>query len=232
MSASSVERIPAPMGPPRARGRTLPQMALIAIGVGVLVVILRMLTTGFEHRIGVYGSGIVTAVMFVGVGLYSVRKRNLWFSLRMLYMARRIFPASLFGKVVFIDRLETWRATHVVVAMLALLPFWWHMQRHLMGPLEAALASAVALLYTSGLIGVLIQDRLPHYMTKFSEHEVRTQERQLEDQCGLRRSRGKRSRPLRRLHQGLSRTGQTGTARRSLVMGPVHGDYRAARPRR
>jgi hypothetical protein len=176
MSASSVERIPAPMGPPRARGRTLPQMALIAIGVGVLVVILRMLTTSFEHRIGVYGSGIVTAVMFVGVGLYSVRKRNLWFSLRMLYMARRIFPASIFGKVVFLDRLETWRATHVVVAMLALLPFWWHMQRHLMGPLEAALASAVALLYTSGLIGVLIQDRLPHYMTKFSEHEVRTQD--------------------------------------------------------
>jgi hypothetical protein len=176
MGASSVEKIAAPAGPPRARGRTLPQMALIAIGVGVLVVILRMLTTSFEPRIGVYGSGIVTAVMFVGVGLYSVRKRNLWFSLRMLYLARRIFPASLFGKVVFIDRLETWRATHVVVAMLALLPFWWHMQRHLMGPLEAALASAVALLYTSGLIGVLIQDRLPHYMTKFAEHEVRTQD--------------------------------------------------------
>jgi hypothetical protein len=176
MSAGSVENISAPMGPPRARGRTLPQMALIAIGIGVLVIFLRMLTTSFEHRVGVYRSGIITAVMFVGVGLYSVRKRNLWFSLRMLYMARRIFPASVFGKVVYLDRLETWRATHVVVAMLALLPFWWHMQRHLMGPLEAALASAVALLYTSGLVGVLIQDRLPHYMTKFAEHEVRTQD--------------------------------------------------------
>jgi len=114
--------------------------------------------------------------MFVAVGLYSVRKRNLWFSLRMLYLARRVFPKSLFGTVVFIDRLETWRAAHVVIAMLSILPLWWHMQRHLMGPLEAALASTVALLFISGLFGVLIQDRLPHYMTQFAEHEVRTQD--------------------------------------------------------
>jgi hypothetical protein len=176
MGAGSIQKLAVPVGAPRARGRTLPQMALIAIGVGVLVVILHMFTYGIQRRVGVYGSGIITAVMFVGVGLYSVRKRNLWFSLRMLYVARRIFPKSIFGKVVFIDRLETWRATHVVVAMLALLPFWWHMQRHLMGPLEAALASAVALLFASGIIGALIQDRLPHFMTLFAEHEVRTQD--------------------------------------------------------
>jgi len=176
MAASSVQKLSVPAGPPRARGRTLPQMALIAIGCGVLVIFLRLMTTNLEHRVGVYGSGIITAVMFVGVGLYSVRKRNLWFSLRMLYLARRIFPKSVFGTVVFLDRLETWRATHVVVAMLSLLPFWWHMQRHLMGPLEAALATAVALLFGSGLFGVLIQDRLPHYMTRFAEHEVRTQD--------------------------------------------------------
>jgi hypothetical protein len=176
MGASSVQKVSIPVGPPRARGRTLPQMALIAIGIGVLVIFLRMVTRSIEHRVGVYGSGIITAVMFVAVGLYSVRKRNLWFSLRMLYAARRIFPKKIFGTVVFIDRLETWRAAHVVIAMLSLLPFWWHMQRHLMGPLEAALASAVALLFGSGLVGVLIQDRLPHYMTLFAEHEVRTQD--------------------------------------------------------
>ena len=176
MGASSVQNIAAPAGPPRARGRTLPQMALIAIGCGIAVIFLRMVTGRFEHRVGVYGSGIITAVLFVGVGLYSVRKRNLWFSLRMLNLARRVFPKSVFGTVVFLDRLETWRATHVVVAMLSLLPFWWHMQRHLMGPLEAALATAVALLFGSGLFGVLIQDRLPNYMTRFAEHEVRTQD--------------------------------------------------------
>ena len=175
MGASSV-KIAAPAGPPRARGRTLPQMALISIGCGIVVVLLRLVTGGFEKRVGVYGSGIITAVLFVGVGLYSVRKRNLWFSLRMLNLARRVFPKSVFGSVVFLDRLETWRATHVVVAMLSLLPFWWHMQRHLMGPLEAALATAVALLFGSGLFGVLIQDRLPNYMTRFAEHEVRTQD--------------------------------------------------------
>jgi hypothetical protein len=176
MGAGSVQKVAVPVGPPRARGRTLPQMALIAIGCGVLVVVLHMFTGNLGRRVGVFNSGIITAVMFVAVGLYSVRKRNLWFSLHMLYAARRIFPKSIFGKVVFIDRLETWRATHVVVAMLSLLPFWWHMQRHLMGPLEAALASAVVLLFASGIIGSLIQDRLPHFMTLFAEHEVRTQD--------------------------------------------------------
>ena len=151
-------------------------MAPIAIGCGVVAVVLGWLTPGLERRVGVYLSGIITALMFVAVGLYSVRKRNLWFSLRMLYLARRIFPKSIFGTVVFMDRLETWRAAHVVIAMLALLPLWWHMQRHLMGPLEAMLASAVALLFISGLFGVLIQDRLPHYMTQFAEHEVRSQD--------------------------------------------------------
>lgn len=176
MGAGAAQKITIQGGPARSRRRTLPQMAPIAIGCGVLVVVVRFLVRGFEPRVGVYVSGIITALMFVSVGLYSVRKRNLWFSLRMLYLARRIFPKSLFGLAVFMDRLETWRAAHVVIAMLSLLPFWWHMQRHLMGPLEAALATAVALLFGSGLFGVLIQDRLPHYMTQFAEHEVRSQD--------------------------------------------------------
>jgi len=175
MGASSAQKITMPVGP-AGRRRTLPQMAPIAIGCGVLVVVARLLTAGIEQRVGVYLSGIITAIMFLAVGLYSVRKRNLWFSLRMLNLARKVFPKAVFGTVVFLDRLETWRAAHVVIAMLSLLPFWWHMQRHLMGPVEAALATAVALLFASGLFGVLIQDRLPHYMTQFAEHEVRTQD--------------------------------------------------------
>jgi len=176
MGASSVQKVTVPVGPARGRRRTLPQMTPIAIGCGVLVVIARFLAPGIEHRVGVYLSGIITLILFVAVALYSVRKRNLWFSLRMLVVARKVLPKGIFQRVVFLDRLETWRAAHVVIAMLSLLPFWWHMQRHLMGPLEASLASAVALLFISGLFGVLIQDRLPHYMTQFAEHEVRTQD--------------------------------------------------------
>jgi hypothetical protein len=176
MGASSAQKVTMPVGPARGRRRTLPQMTPIAIGCGVLVVVVRLLTPGVERHVGVYLSGIITATMFVVVGLYSVRKRNLWFSLRILVLARKVFPKAVFETVVFLDRLETWRAAHVVIAMLSLLPLWWHMHRHLMGPLEAALASAVALLFVSGLFGVLIQDRLPHYMTQFAEHEVRTQD--------------------------------------------------------
>lgn len=176
MAASSAQKLTIPVGAPRPRRRSLPQMAPIAIGCGVLVVIVRMLTPRLGHRVGVIPSGILTAAMFIWVGLYSVRKRNLWFSLRVLYLARRFLPNAVFGRVVFLDRLETWRATHVVIAMLSLLPLWWHMQRHLMGPLEAVLAIAVLLLFGSGLFGVIIQDRLPHYMTQFAEHEVRTQD--------------------------------------------------------
>ncbi len=175
MGAGSVQRTAAPAAPARRR-RTLPQMAPIAIGCGVLVVLIRFATLRVEQRVGVYLSGIITAIMFIAVGLYSVRKRNLWFSLRILYLARKVLPKPLFETAVFVDRLESWRAAHVVIAMLSLLPLWWHMQSHLMGPLEAALASTVALLFASGLFGVVIQDRLPNYMTHFAEHEVRTQD--------------------------------------------------------
>ena len=175
MGAGSVQKTIAG-APVHNRRRTLPQMAPIAVGCGVLAMIVRLAAPGVEQRVGVYLSGIITAIMFVSVGLYSVRKRNLWFSLRLLYLARRILPKPLFETAVLLDRLESWRAAHVVIAMLSLLPLWWHMQSHLMGPLEAALASAVALLFASGLFGVIIQDRLPNYMTRFAEHEVRTQD--------------------------------------------------------
>ncbi len=176
MGAGSVQRTTAPGASARSRRRTLPQMAPIAIGCGLLVVVVRLASPRVEQRVGVYLSGIITAIMFMAVGLYSVRKRNLWFSLRMLYLARKVLPKALFETAVFLDRLESWRAAHVVIAMLSLLPLWWHMQSHLMGPLEAALASAVGLLFASGLFGVIIQDRLPNYMTRFAEHEVRTQD--------------------------------------------------------
>jgi hypothetical protein len=176
MGASSIRKLTVPVGPARQRMRALPKMTPIALVCGGLVVVFHLLTPMLGQRIGVVTSGIITAILFLGVGLYSVRKRNLWFSLRMMYLVRRIFPNAIFEKMVFIDRLETWRAVHVTVAMLSLLPFWWHMERHMMGPLEAALASAVALLFVSGLFGVLIQDRMPPHMTRFAEHEVRSQD--------------------------------------------------------
>lgn len=176
MSAASVQKAaPTPGVSAPRRLRALPtRLAPIAAGVGILVVIAHALTVPVEQRVGVYGSGIITLAAFIAVGWYSARKRTLWFSVRVLYAARRVLPKVIFERLVFLDRLETWRAFHVVVAMLALLPFWWHMQRHLMSPLEAALAVAVALLFASGFFGVVIQDVLPHQMTLFAEHEVRS----------------------------------------------------------
>lgn len=178
MSAASVQKIaPAGGGSTSHRLRALPtRLAPIAVACGILVIVAHSLTIPIEQRVGVYLSGIITLAAFVAVGWYSARKRMLWFSVRVLYAARRILPEAIFERLVFLDRLETWRAFHVVVAMLALLPFWWHMQRHLMGPLEAALAAAVALLFASGFFGVVIQDVLPHQMTRFDEHEVRSQD--------------------------------------------------------
>ena len=173
MSAGSIPKLAVPIGPGQRRRRTLPQMLPIAVLCGVIVIVVRLLTPQFERRVGVYLSGVITAGLFTAAGLYSVRKRNLWFSLRILNLARHMLPKVAFERLVFMDRLETWRAAHVVIAMLSLLPLWWHMQRHLMGPLEAALASAVALLFVSGLFGILVQDRMPHFMTLFAEHEVR-----------------------------------------------------------
>src|ERR1017187_5832403 len=120
MGAGSIPKITVPIGPARRRRRTLPPLLPIALGCGALVVVVRMLTPSFEQRVGVILSGIITAVMFIAVGLYSVRKRNLWFSLRMLNLARRIFPKAVFEQMVFMDRLESWRAVHVVIAMLSL----------------------------------------------------------------------------------------------------------------
>jgi hypothetical protein len=123
-------------------------------------------------RMGPYWSGLLTLILFAWVALYAARKRNLWLSLRVIRIVSAI--AQPLGKVmVIVDRLESWRAFHVTVGVVALLPFWWHMQTGLRGPLETALLAAVILLFVSGFFGVFLQQYFPHAMSKRAEHEVR-----------------------------------------------------------
>ncbi len=159
----------------RRTGALISNVALWAIGFLVLVVAVHAATADFGRRLGEYWSGFITLVLFAGVSLYSVRKRFLWISIRVIRIATAI-ARPLANPLVFIDRLESWRAVHVTVGVIALLPFWWHMQAGLRSPLETILLASVILLVLSGFFGVFVQQYFPHAMSKRAEHEVRFQD--------------------------------------------------------
>ena len=92
---------------------------------------------------GEYWSGSIALASFIAIAWYSVRKRNIWFSIRVLQFTGRIFPAAIQRRLVILDRLETWRAFHLTLGMLALLPLSWHITTTAMSPLEAVLATLV-----------------------------------------------------------------------------------------
>jgi hypothetical protein len=156
----------------RRTGALIPNIALWAIVFLILVVAAHAATADFGRRIGPYWSGLITLVLFVGVGLYSARKRFLWISIRLVRLATAI-ARPLADWMVLMDRLESWRAVHITVGVIALLPFWWHMETHLRGPLETTLLAGVILLFASGFFGVFLQQYFPHAMTRRAEHEVR-----------------------------------------------------------
>lgn len=160
-------------GPDTARfGALIPNVAgWVAVWL-IVAVAAAILTADFGRRLGPYRTGLITLVLLAGLGLYSARKRQLWISLRILRLTSRL-PPSIQSRLIFLDRLETWRAVHLAVGAIALVPFWWHLGSGLMGPLEALLAAAVVLLVLSGLGGAAIQQYLPHAMTLRAEHEVR-----------------------------------------------------------
>jgi hypothetical protein len=153
-------------------GALIPNIALWSVAFLIAVLIARALTANVGVMMGPYWSGLITLILFAGVGLYSVRKRYLWISLRMVRLATRI-ARPLANWLVMMDRLETWRAVHVTVGVIALLPFMWHMQAGMMSPLEATLLASVLLLFLSGFFGVFLQQYFPHAMTRRAEHEVR-----------------------------------------------------------
>ena len=127
-------------------------------------------------KVSEYWSGTISLVGFVILGWYSVRKRSLWFSLRVLRMTGRILPASWQQRVIVVDRLETWRAVHITLGILVALPLWWHMSSGLMSPVEMLLALTVVLLLLSGVVGVAIQEFLPPAIETMPEREVRLQD--------------------------------------------------------
>ncbi len=174
MDGAAPTRLAARFGIRSRRGRALPlNIGLWVLLWGVVVFALHAATASYGRRIGPYWSGIVSLVGFVAVAWYSVRKRNVWFSVRLLRTTNRLLPQAMQRWLVYLDRLETWRAFHVTVGLLVLVPLWWHIDTGLMSPLEAVLALSVALLIIIGVAGVYVQDYLPRAIASRAEHEVR-----------------------------------------------------------
>ncbi|HKN01821.1 MAG TPA: hypothetical protein VJX23_15000 [Candidatus Binataceae bacterium] len=159
------------------RARALPLNATLwSLLCGIVVLVAHAFTVQYGRQMGAYWSGTIALIFFVVIGWYSVRKRTLWFSVRMLRTTARFLPAGLQRQLVMSDRLETWRALHITLGMLTILPLWWHMSTGLMSPVEAVLAIAVAVLLLSGFFGVVVQDFLPPAIQTTPEHEVRLQD--------------------------------------------------------
>ena len=159
------------------RSRALPlNAALWMLLCAAIVIAAHAVTAQFGRALGEYRTGIISLLLFVILGWYGVRKRTLWFSLRMMRITARLAPPVLQRRVVAMDRLESWRAVHITVGILTVLPLWWHMGGNLMSPFEAALAVVVALLLLNGVFGVVLQDYLPPLIQTLPEHEVRLQD--------------------------------------------------------
>ncbi len=159
---------------PRPGFRVQGTLALVAIAV-LLVIVVHTATAGLARTLGSYRTGLLTLAMFAAAALYRVRKRSLRSSLH-IQRAAKILPAPIRRWMVTMDRLETWRRFHLAIGVLAALPFWWHMQSGRMNTIEALLAAAVVLLLLSGLLGVFIQDLLPHHSRSSGDRLVRIQD--------------------------------------------------------
>jgi hypothetical protein len=147
-------------------------VTLWAVICGAVVFGIHAATAGLPGRLGSYRTGIITITTFLVAALYSVRKHTLWFSVRWLRLASHL-PRLFARRLVLMDRLETWRTLHITIGVLALLPFWWHLDAGRATVLERALETTVILVIMSGLCGVIIHDLLPHAMRVRPHQEVR-----------------------------------------------------------
>ena len=156
------------------RARAIPlNLRLWALIWATVVVVVHSLTVRQGKEMGPYWSGLISLAAFIVIGWYSVRKRDLWFSVKLLKFTSRILPAMLQQRLVALDRVESWRGLHVTLGIIVILPLWWHLQTGLMSPLELVLVIAVGLLLLSGIFGLVVQDYLPTAVQKRAEHEVR-----------------------------------------------------------
>jgi hypothetical protein len=159
------------------RARALPlNAALWMVLCALVVLIAHSAAEARGLKVSEYWSGTISLVGFLILGWYSVRKRSLWFSLRVLRMTGGILPASWQQRMIVVDRLESWRAVHITLGILVVLPLWWHMSSGLMSLVEMLLALTVALLLLSGVLGVAIQEYLPPVIETMPEREVRLQD--------------------------------------------------------
>jgi hypothetical protein len=150
-------------------------VTLWAVICGTVVFAVHAATAAIPGRLGSYRTGIITIITFLLAALYSVRKHTLWFSVRWLRLASRL-PRSVARRLVLMDRLETWRTLHITIGILALMPFWWHVNAGRATTLERALESTVILVILSGLFGALIHDLLPRSMRMRPNQEVRRED--------------------------------------------------------
>jgi hypothetical protein len=165
------------VGEAAERRHTAPiaSVTLWVVICGLFVIAIHAATTAIPGRLGSYRTGIITILSFVLAAIYSIRKHTLWLSVRWLRVATRL-PRSLARRLVLMDRLETWRTLHITIGVLALLPFWWHVNAGRATPLERVLESTVILIVLSGLFGVAIHDLLPHAMRIRPNQEVRLED--------------------------------------------------------
>jgi hypothetical protein len=147
-------------------------VTLWALLCGAAVVAVHAATGAIPDRLGSYRSGIITILTFALAAVYSARKRTLWLSVRWLRLAMRL-PRSIARRLILMDRLETWRTMHLTIGVIALLPFWWHVDAGRATLLERTLESTVILVVLSGLCGAAIHDLLPHSMRIRPNSEVR-----------------------------------------------------------
>jgi hypothetical protein len=152
------------------------RLTLWAVGCAIVVVAIHLATPGYGARLGAYRSGAATIAAFALAAAYTIRKRWMWLTVRVMRVAARM-PHAIAHRMLLADRLESWRLVHVILGVAALLPLWWHMEQGVTASrLEAALGALAALLMLSGLCGALIQDWLPRAMRVRPAQEVRRED--------------------------------------------------------
>ncbi len=152
------------------------RLTLWAVGCAVLAVFVHIALPGYGLRLGSYRSGIATLAAFALAACYSVRKRWMWLSVRVMRIAARM-PHRVAHRLLIADRLESWRLYHVMAGAAVILPLWWHVEPGAgPSPLEAALGALAAMLLLSGAAGSIIQDFLPHSMRVRPDLEVRPED--------------------------------------------------------
>ena len=152
------------------------RLTLWAAGCALAVVAIHLTTPGLGARIGSYRSGVATLAAFALASTYTIRKRWMWLTVRVMRIAARM-PHAIAHRLLLADRLESWRLYHVILGAGVLLPLWWHMEQGGgASRVEAALAALAAILMLSGLAGAIIQDFLPRTMRIRPAQEVRPED--------------------------------------------------------